>query len=262
MPLLTLPYKEIHQRSLATLVQIFDLIVRKQIDAAIEFQRSGGRLNTRGLPRAFHQSAVPAEDKRAIFAIRSIHPKDRTWFPKGLLAPASDWLVAFCNMIAAIATHPDFPNDIVIVNYLPLVTARSALHHAEYPLNDLEVNPKEYMQDTLSRLWDDDVLRTKMHWIMSRGGRIPPPNKKTEENLAKVTFKFVTLAEYVRDFDWEGEYDASEVEKLLAEAKTISSFTDEIEVCSSLVLGGDSADRLGSRQRPTKPIEGKGEAIG
>jgi hypothetical protein len=81
------------------------------------------------------------------------------------------------------------------------------------------------------------------------------------EEMARVTSKFVALAEYVKEYDWEGEYHASEVESLLAIAKAIPLHMDELEVCSGPGLGRDSADRLAPRQRPTKPIEGKGKAI-
>jgi hypothetical protein len=129
--LTTLPYKEIDQRSLATLVQIFDLDVAKQAEAAIGFQLSRDYMDNRGLPRAFHQSRVPAEDKRAIFVTRSIIPKDKSWFHGGLPDTGFKWLSAFCNGITISASQPDFPSDIIIVDFPSLANARLARWNRE-----------------------------------------------------------------------------------------------------------------------------------
>jgi len=50
--------------------------------------------------------------------------------------------------------------------------------------------------------------------------------------MAKVTFKLVTLAEYVKEYDWEGEYTASETEKILVEAQATPAPTEASKVCT------------------------------
>ena len=229
-----LPFKEIDQRSLATLVQVFDLDCRRQGDLAMEYQLSRKVMAESSLPKAFHQSQIRVEDKRAIFIIRSLASNDISWLPKDLHVEDSGWLPGFCHGIVESASQPDFPNDIVIVNYHPLVMAFLALFLGDCGLwRSYEHNPKELMKQELSRAWAAEYHRTTMQWTMSDDRGTGPPDKKTMAEMAKVTFKLVTLAEYVKEYDWEGEYTASETEKILVvEAQATPPPTGDSEVCT------------------------------
>ena len=209
-----LPSESFDQRRVDTLVMLVDLRLARQC----------GRWGPQKLARFWDREEVfPFDDrgyrniaKRAVIIIRSIVYCEHA--PFGPAPLSEDWLGRFCEQVAISAGHPDFANEIVIVNY-PMLTSTESKIHGRLD----QVDPRTYIRSRVEDYWERESRILDGYWQLPEVERVGPRPRRSLEEAQKVDFRFLTLAEYVTEYDWDGEFTHEEVDQILAPTRPVAA---------------------------------------
>jgi len=111
-------------------------------------------------------------------------------------------LKAMADLLACHRRIRNSPQDIVLVNFTQL--------------DDKDLFPTAHAKETFEALY-----RRADNEFQARGWRLGSRHEwRTPAELASVSTKFITMKEYLTEFDWDGVYTEDEVAELLKEEES------------------------------------------